>query len=160
MIQEGEIKDGNICIAKFLSCTNDTIEFHDDWNQLHDIIDIINGLGKEYNFSIFKTYCALSVERGSGKVYKDFSFAHSEYVTSEQTSREAVFKLIVKFVKWYTASKFNVGDELEFYIYGNSIKGKFLGYIEPKVIKIEVTFDSSEVTDIGCTVNCHESFLV
>lgn len=159
MLQETEIKDGNNWINKFVGYTNDAIEFNDDWNQLMDVVDIINGLGKEYNFSIFKTYCALSVERG-GKMYKDFSFAHSEYITGEQTGKEAAFKLIIKFIKWHLASRFEIGDELEFYVYGTNIKGKYIGMVEPKVIKIEVTFDSSDVTDVGGTTNCHESFLV
>ena len=159
MLTEAEITDGNMWITKFIGYTNDTIEFQEDWNELHDVIDIINGLGKEYNFSIFKTYCALSVEKPR-KMYKDFHFAHSEYITAEQTTKEAAFKLVVKFIKWHLASRFEVGDELEFYVYGTNIKGKFIGMIEPKVIKIEVTYDSSEVTDIGCTTNCHESFLV
>jgi len=52
------------------------------------------------------------------------------------------------------------GQELEFEVYGNKIKGKYLSMIKEKVIKIEVTYDSSGVTDIGCTANVHQSFLV
>lgn len=70
------------------------------WDWLFPVIDKINSLGKEYQFSTFKTYCSCSVEKG-GRVFKDFSFAHAEYITATQTSKEAVYKLIVKFVKWH-----------------------------------------------------------
>ena len=55
---------------------------------------------------------------------------------------------------------FKEGQELEFEVYGNQVKGKYLSMIEEKVIKIEVTYDSSEVTEVGCTANVHQSFLV
>lgn len=74
-------------------------DYTKSWDGLHKVIDYINGLGKEYNFSIFKTYVALSIEKDS-KFFKDFHFAHSEYVTATQTSKEATFRLIVKFLKW------------------------------------------------------------
>jgi len=69
------------------------------WDWLMPVIRKINGLGKEYSFAIFKTYVAMSVEK-SGKMYKDFSFAHSEYITGEQTDIQAAFKLVVKFINW------------------------------------------------------------
>ncbi len=56
--------------------------------------------------------------------------------------------------------RFKEGQELEFEIYGTQLKGEYLSMIEEKVIKIKVTYDSSEVTDIGCTANVHQSFLV
>lgn len=74
------------------------------WDLLHMVIDEINGLGKEFSFAIFKTYVSLTIEKG-GKFYKDFSFAHAEYITSEQTGKEAAFKLIVKFIKWQSEKK-------------------------------------------------------
>lgn len=55
---------------------------------------------------------------------------------------------------------FEKGQELEFEIYGNQVKGKFLSFIAERVIKIEVTYDSTEVTEVGCTANVHQSFLV
>jgi hypothetical protein len=55
---------------------------------------------------------------------------------------------------------FKEGQELEFDVYGTQIKGKYLSMIDEKVIKIEVTYDSSEVTEVGCTLNVHQSFLV
>lgn len=75
--------------------------FHYDtsWDWIMPVIDKINGMGKEYNFAIFKTYVSLTIEKSS-KVYKDFSFAYSEYITATQTGKEAAFKLLVKFVKW------------------------------------------------------------
>jgi len=82
------------------------MEYHSSWEWLFIVIDKVNGLGKEYNFYIFKTYLALSVEKG-GKVYKDFSFAHSEYITKDQTGKEAAFKLLVKFIKWYNEHVLN-----------------------------------------------------
>jgi len=115
-----EIIEGNIYIAKYMGWKIDdsfpdknrvyrlgnslemdtTLKYHTSWDLLFTVIDKINGLGKEYSFAIFKTYLALSVEKG-GKVYKDFAFAHSEYITSEQTGKEAAFKLIVKYIKWH-----------------------------------------------------------
>lgn len=55
---------------------------------------------------------------------------------------------------------FKEGQELEFDIYGTNVKGKFVSMIDEKVIKIEVTYDSTEVTEVGCTSNVHKSFLV
>jgi hypothetical protein len=55
---------------------------------------------------------------------------------------------------------FKEGQELEFDVYGTQVKGKYLSMIEEKIIKIEVTYDSSEVTEVGCTSNVHQSFLV
>lgn len=117
-----EIFDGNKLIADFTGYFDYMIEFckrqnipydwekdiveiqslkyHDSWELMMPVIDIINGMGKEYSFAIFKTYVSLTVEKG-GKVYKDFSFAYSEYITADQTGKEATFKLIVKFIKWY-----------------------------------------------------------
>lgn len=66
------------------------------WDELHDAIDEINSIGKEVNFSIFKTYSALTVESG-GKFHKTYSYTHSEFVTGEQNSKEATFKLICHF---------------------------------------------------------------
>ncbi len=88
----------------------ETMKYHMSWDWLFDVIDKINGLGKEYSFATFKTYVALSVEKG-GKVYKDFVFAHSEYITAEQTGREAAFKLIVKYIKWQ--NEINAEKDLE-----------------------------------------------
>ena len=120
-----EIFEGNKLIAGFIGYFDKTIEFckrkdipynweedlvelnsllyYNSWDLIMPVIDKINGLGKEYSFAIFKTYVSLTVEKG-GKVYKDFSFAYSEYITSEQTGKEAAFKLIVKFIKWYNES--------------------------------------------------------
>jgi hypothetical protein len=84
--------------------------YHKSWDWLMPVIEKINGLGKEYSFSIFKTYIALSVEKG-GRVFKDFSFAHSENITSTQTSKQAAFKLVVKFVKWQNEK--NLAQNLE-----------------------------------------------
>lgn len=82
----------------------ETMKYDTSWDWLFEVIDKINGLGKEYSFATFKTYIALSVEKG-GKIYKDFAFAHSEYITAEQTGKEAAFKLIVKYVKWQNEIK-------------------------------------------------------
>lgn len=77
------------------------------WDLLHEVIDMVNAKGKAYNFSIFKTYLAMSVEKDS-KYFKDFHFAHSEYVTSEQTGKEACFRLLVKYLEWEEANKLNI----------------------------------------------------
>lgn len=74
-------------------------DYTNSWDWLFPVIDKINGMGKEYSLAIFKTYVSLTVEKG-GKVYKDFSFAHSEYITANQTGKEATYKLIIKFIKW------------------------------------------------------------
>jgi len=97
-----EIIEMNGIIAKFHCSTDakDTLYYYSSWDSLMSVVEKINGLGKEYNLSIFKTYVAVSVEKG-GKVYKDFSFAHSENITSTQTPKEATYKVVVKFIKWY-----------------------------------------------------------
>jgi hypothetical protein len=87
----------------------DELEYHKSWDWIMPVIDKINGMGKEYNFAIFKTYVSLTIEKSS-KVYKDFSFAYSEYITSTQTGKEAAYKLIVKFVKW--ENEIILGSEL------------------------------------------------
>lgn len=84
-----------------------SMQYHSSWEWLFPIIDKINGMGKEYSIAIFKTYISLTVEKG-GKVYKDFSFAHSEYITSEQIGKEAAFKLLVKFIKWYNEQQVKI----------------------------------------------------
>lgn len=74
------------------------------WDLMMPIVDLINSQGKEYNFIIFKNYIALTVEKDS-KFFKDFRFAHSENITSEQTGKEACFKLLIKYTLWETAKK-------------------------------------------------------
>ena len=56
--------------------------------------------------------------------------------------------------------KYKVGQELEFDVYGNQVKGKFISMLNDKVITIEVTYDSLENTEIGCTANVNESFIL
>jgi hypothetical protein len=51
-------------------------------------------------------------------------------------------------------------QELEFNVNGIQLKGKYLSTIAESVIKIEVTYDESEVTEVGATANVHQSFLV
>jgi len=60
----------------------------------------INNLNKATQFAIFKTYVSCTVEKGS-KFYRDFSYSNAEYITSEQSDIEAVWKLAVDFVRWY-----------------------------------------------------------
>lgn len=117
-----EIIEGNKLIANYMELNTGwsyhesedkgygITKYHSSWDWLMTVIEKINGLGKEYNFSIFKTYVALSVEKG-GRVFKDFSFAHSENITSTQTSKQAAFKLVVKFVKWQNEK--NLAQNLE-----------------------------------------------
>lgn len=57
-------------------------------------------------------------------------------------------------------NKFTAGQELSFNVYGNEIKGKYVCMLDERTIKIEVTYDNSEVTDIGCTANVNLAFLV
>ncbi len=103
-----EISEGNSLISKFMRQGSDYenvvglnfVWYITSWESLFEAIDKINSLGKGYSFAIFKTYVSLSVETG-GKFYKDFSFAYSEYITPDQTGKEAAFKLIVRFIKWY-----------------------------------------------------------
>ena len=72
------------------------------WDWLMPIADKINGMGKEYGLAIFKTYIALTVEKSNGNKYvKNYPFSHSEYISQTQTGKEAMFNLLVKFVKWY-----------------------------------------------------------
>lgn len=83
----------------FMSC-----RWHDSWDWSMPVASKINAMGKEYNLSIFKTYISLSVEKPS-KFTRDFSFSHAEYITSEQSGKEALFRLIIKFLKWYNEKK-------------------------------------------------------
>jgi len=55
---------------------------------------------------------------------------------------------------------FKQGQELDFDVYGTKIKGKYLSMIKKKTMKIEVIYDSSEVVEVGCSTNIHQSFLV
>lgn len=119
---QGEIKEGNELIAKYMGKSYilmktayhvnpypysmsdghggyEALKYEKSWDWMWPVIDKINGLGKEYSFATFKTYASCTVEKG-GKVFKDFNFAHAEYITATQTSQEAVYKLLVKFIKW------------------------------------------------------------
>lgn len=80
--------------------TVDEMIYHESMDWMWPVIDKINGMGKEYSFATFKTYASCTVEKG-GRVYKDFAFAHAEYITAEQSSKEAVYRLLVKFIKWH-----------------------------------------------------------
>lgn len=80
-----------------------TIHYDSSWDWLMPVIDKINDMGKEYHFAIFKTYYSMSVEK-SNKVYKDFSFAHSE-IKYKGKEIEGAYKLVVKFVQWYNQNK-------------------------------------------------------
>ncbi len=55
---------------------------------------------------------------------------------------------------------FTEKQELEFNVNGTKVTGKYLSMIAENVIQIEVTFDESEVTEVGCSANVHQSFLV
>jgi hypothetical protein len=116
-----EITEGNKLLAEFMKVTLEGNErngfwlvgegvpqpftqhlgYHSSWDWIWPVIDKINGLGKAYSFATFKTYMSLTVEKSGNKMYKDFSFAHAEYITAEQTSKEAAFKLLTRFVKWH-----------------------------------------------------------
>lgn len=74
--------------------------YHASWDWIMPVIRKINSLGKEYQLAIFKNYVSCTVEKG-GKFYKDFSYSHAEYITSEQSDITAAFKLVVHFVEWY-----------------------------------------------------------
>lgn len=76
------------------------IKFHDSWDWTMPVVNKINDMGKAFSLAIFKNYISLTVEKG-GKFYKDFHFSHAEYITNEQTAKQAIFKLLVKFIKWY-----------------------------------------------------------
>lgn len=79
------------------------LHYHKSWDWLMPVIDKINAMGKEYSLAIFKTYVSLTVEKG-GKVFKDFSFAYSEYITVNQTGKEAAFRLLTRFITWHNES--------------------------------------------------------
>lgn len=58
-------------------------------------------------------------------------------------------------------NQFKAGQELSFNVYGNEIKGKYICMLDDnRAVKIEVTYDDMEITDIGCTANVELSFLV
>lgn len=54
-----------------------------------------------------------------------------------------------------------VGQVLEFEVYGTQLKGKFVSRDakDNKVIKIEVISDSTGASEMGSTCNVHQSFL-
>ena len=112
--------EGNIKIAEFMGVNilpNDTskipagtigirgcdLNYDYSWGEIMPVIRKINGLGKEYSLAIFKNFVSCTVEKG-GKFYKDFSFSHAEYITSEQDDITAAFKLVVKFIEWYNVN--------------------------------------------------------
>lgn len=55
--------------------------------------------------------------------------------------------------------EFQKDEELEFNVYGFKAKGLFI-HLKDRVFKIKVTYDETEVTDLGCTANVHQSFLI
>jgi len=121
-----EILEGNKLIAVFMDWTkspvhgwlpngkedrwnyggDETLLFHDSWDWTMPVADKINAMGKAYSLAVFKSYISLTIEKG-GKFYKDFSYSHAEYITSEQTGKEAMFKLLVSFVKWQNEQERN-----------------------------------------------------
>ena len=52
-----------------------------------------------------------------------------------------------------------VGQELEFDVYGNQVKGKFLSIPEVNVIEVEIISDSSFVSKAGEKCRLHKSYL-
>ena len=121
--EETKTTQGNKLIAEFMNVTlhgNDRngywyagegvpnpftshLGYDTSWDWIMPVIRKINGLGKEYSLAIFKNYVSCTVEKG-GKFYKDFSFSHAEYITSEQDDITAAFKLVVKFIEWYNVN--------------------------------------------------------
>ncbi len=107
---DAELIVGNEAISKFIGVKkwvdvttlhmSNSPQFHYSWNALMPVIRRINDLGKEYQFAIFKTYVACTVEKPA-KFGKDFSFSHAEYILPEQTDIQAAYKLVLKFVNWY-----------------------------------------------------------
>src|ERR1035437_2339831 len=71
-------------------------KYDSSWEWTMPVVDKINAMGKAFSLAIFKNYISLTVEKSGNKFYKDFSFSHSEYITGEQTGKEAIFKLLVK----------------------------------------------------------------
>jgi hypothetical protein len=92
--------DDETLIGMFLK---EDIEFI-SWETLMKCVISINNLGKQYQFSIFKTYASCTVEKPS-KFHKDFSFTSAEYFTKEQDCFTGVYNLIIKFLLWYYKTK-------------------------------------------------------
>lgn len=81
-------------------CREDSkLKYNNSWDWSMPVADKINSMGKAFSLAVFKSYVSLTVEKG-GKFYKDFHFTHAEYITDEQTGKEAMFKLLVRFIKW------------------------------------------------------------
>jgi len=108
------IIENNKIISKFMGIDFTTVEsaykysvyirnnhgrYHNSWDWLMPVVRKINQIDKATQISIFKTYASCSVEV-SEKFRKEFSFAHAEYITNEQTDIEAVWKLVSKFIHW------------------------------------------------------------
>lgn len=54
--------------------------------------------------------------------------------------------------------EFQVGETLEFEIYGTYLRGKFISE-DKHLVKIEVTYDSNKVAQIGQVCDIHKSFI-
>ncbi len=80
-------------------------KFHSSWDWLMPVIDKINELGKEVNFTLHKTYYSCSVAKvKNSKMYKSFNFAHSE-IKYKGREIEGAFLLVGKFLTWYNENK-------------------------------------------------------
>ena len=54
--------------------------------------------------------------------------------------------------------EFQVGQEIEFNIYGNELKGKYISESD-RLVKIEVTYDGLGSTEVGQICEIHKFYI-
>lgn len=105
--------ENNKLIAKFmaLKLTTDGIQplyysvnnslkalpkYHNDWNWLMEVVEKIEGLTTNVGFKINRTFCMLQVNN---------NLTLNSGIGVEQSKIEAVYNVVVQFIKWYNEQK-------------------------------------------------------
>lgn len=112
-----EILEGNKLIACFMGLKQiieetamkggggyDACRYHESWDWSMAVVDNINAMGKGYNVAIFKTYISLTVEKPVS-FGRDYHYSQSKNITPEQKPKEAMFRLLIDFIKWDNSQK-------------------------------------------------------
>jgi hypothetical protein len=89
------LREGNIKLKEFMEwdISIEFLNFHDDWNLLHKVIDKVEGLGYE----VF--ICKTSTQIGEDKsIIPMFSVSHSSKILRTH-------KCLLKFIKWHNTTK-------------------------------------------------------
>lgn len=91
-INNGCSEDGFlICPQTNYDIEIDSLKYHNDWNELMEVVDKILSLhGGIYNVFITKNQCTITADNESYK-----------YTRSENETIEAVYFACINFIKWY-----------------------------------------------------------